>query len=48
MMPFGFVEDGTSEESFVDNNGDRWYVDEYGDRAFQWSYVNDDMTPSSW
>ena len=48
MAPFGFVEDGTSEESFVDNNGDRWYVDEYGDRAFQWSYVNDDMTPSQW
>ena len=48
MAPFGFVEDGTSEESFVDNNGDRWYVDEYGDRAFQWNYVNDDMTPTSW
>jgi len=25
-------------ESFVDNNGDRWYTDEYGDRSYMWEY----------
>ncbi len=27
MMPFGFVENGVDEDSFVDNNGDLWSVD---------------------
>ena len=27
MAPFGFIQDGVSEEtSFVDNDGDRWHV----------------------
>jgi hypothetical protein len=38
MAPFGFISDGTSETSFVDNNGDRWYTDEYGDRSYMWEY----------
>ena len=25
MTPFGFIEDGTEIESFVDDQGDRWY-----------------------
>ena len=36
MAPFGFISDGMDDESFVDGEGDRWHVDEYGDRAFMW------------
>ena len=40
MAPFGFVDDGISEEaSFVDNEGTRWNVDEYGDRSYMWDYL---------
>ena len=40
MAPFGFIQDGVSEEtSFVDDSGDRWHVDEYGDRSFMWDYL---------
>jgi hypothetical protein len=38
MAPFGFINDGTDESSFVDQDGDRWYLDEYGDRSFMWEY----------
>ena len=39
MSPFGFISDGVSDiTSFVDNEGDRWYVDEYGDRSYMWEY----------
>ena len=38
MAPFGFIVDGTEDESFVDGEGDRWHLDEYGDRAFMWEY----------
>tara|TARA_B100000131_G_scaffold97332_1_gene94489 strand:- start:4621 stop:6270 length:1650 start_codon:yes stop_codon:yes gene_type:complete len=38
MAPFGFVDDGIEDTSFVDEEGDRWHVDEYGDRAFMWEY----------
>ncbi|UYA57638.1 terminase large subunit [Synechococcus phage S-CREM1] len=39
MAPFGFIIDGTEEESFVDGDGDRWHLDEYGDRSFMWEYI---------
>ena len=40
MAPFGFLSDGITEESsFVDSAGDRWNVDEYGDRSFMWDYL---------
>jgi len=39
MAPFGFVSDGLDSSSFVDNDGDRWFVDEYGDRAYMWEYM---------
>jgi len=39
MAPFGFILDGTEEESFVDGDGDRWHLDEYGDRSFMWDYI---------
>ena len=40
MAPFGFISDGVSEEtSFVDTDGERWHVDEYGDRSFMWDYL---------
>jgi len=38
MSPFGFIVDGTEDESFVDGDGDRWYSDEYGDRSYMWDY----------
>ncbi len=38
MAPFGFMDDGLGETSFVDNDGDRWHTDEYGDRSFMWDY----------
>ena len=40
MAPFGFLSDGiTDETSFVDKDGDRWHLDEYGDRAYMWDYL---------
>ena len=39
MAPFGFISDGFNDETtFVDNQGDRWYSDEYGDRSYMWDY----------
>ena len=38
MAPFGFVHTGLEDESFVDNDGDTWYTDEYGDRSYMWDY----------
>ena len=38
MSPFGFIIDGTEEQSFVDSEGDRWHTDEYGDRSYMWDY----------
>ena len=39
MAPFGFILDGLDDVgSFVDDSGDRWHVDEYGDRAYMWEY----------
>jgi hypothetical protein len=40
MAPFGFIADGLDENSFVDNDGDRWFTDEYGDRAYMWEYLS--------
>jgi hypothetical protein len=40
MAPFGFMSDGLdAQESFVDADGDRWHVDEYGDRSYMWDYM---------
>jgi hypothetical protein len=40
MAPFGFISDGIDEmTSFVDESGDRWYTDEYGDRSYMWDYM---------
>ena len=39
MAPFGFMDDGLGESSFIDDEGDRWFkADEYGDRSFMWEY----------
>ena len=39
MSPFGFIVDGVNDESsFVDESGDRWFTDEYGDMAYMWDY----------
>ncbi len=40
MAPFGFIVDGINDQaSFVDNSGDRWYTDEYGDMSYMWQYM---------
>jgi len=40
MSPFGFISDGVSDiTSFIDQDGDRWYVDEYGDKSYMWDYL---------
>jgi len=40
MTPFGFILDGTDgNSSFVDENGDMWHTDEYGDRSYMWDYM---------
>ena len=39
MSPFGFIVDGLNDSgSFVDNDGDRWFTDEYGDMSYMWDY----------
>ena len=39
MAPFGFMSDGLDDNTFVDDDGDRWFkADEYGDRSFMWEY----------
>jgi hypothetical protein len=39
MSPFGFIVDGLDgENTFTDNNGDRWFTDEYGDMSYMWDY----------
>ena len=41
MAPFGFLNDGLDEDSFVDAQGDRWSnasVGEYGDMSHMWDY----------
>ena len=39
MAPFGFMDDGLGDSSVVDNNGDRWFTDEYGDMSHMWEYM---------
>jgi hypothetical protein len=39
MSPFGFIVDGNESTNFVDVNGDRWFVDEYGDMSYMWDYM---------
>jgi len=43
MAPFGFMDDGMDESSFVDADGDRWFTDEYGDKGggmnYMWDYL---------
>jgi hypothetical protein len=38
MAPFGFISDGFTDEVIVDDAGDRWHTDEYGDRSYMWEY----------
>ena len=40
MAPFGFISDGLEDqESFVDESGDRWFLDENGDVASEFTYM---------
>ena len=39
MAPFGFIQTGLEEDTFVDADGDRWHLDEYGDRSYMWDYM---------
>ena len=38
MAPFGFIVDGLDDNSFVDDDGDRWHTDEYGDMSYMWDF----------
>ena len=38
MAPFGFLNDGLEDTSFVDSEGDRWFTDEYGEMSHMWEY----------
>jgi len=41
MAPFGFMDDGIGEDSFVDSEGDQWFkADEYGDKSYMWEYMS--------
>jgi len=41
LMPFGFVFDGLNEDtSIVDVDGDRWFLDEYGDVSTEMGYLH--------
>ena len=41
MAPFGFMDDGMGEDSFVDAEGDQWFkADEYGDKSYMWEYMS--------
>ena len=40
MAPFGFIQTGLEDsDSFIDDDGDRWHLDEYGDRSYMWEYL---------
>ena len=39
MAPFGFIMDGLDDKTFTDVDGDRWYLDEYGDSQAEFSYM---------
>ena len=39
MAPFGFINDGLDDNSFVDADGDRWTTAEYGDMSYMWDYT---------
>ena len=43
MAPFGFMDDGLGEDSFTDDDGERWFnTSEYGETAggmdYMWKY----------
>ena len=38
MAPFGFIDNGIDETSFVDPDGQVWHTDEYGDMSYMWDY----------
>ena len=38
MAPFGFVSDGLEEETIIDNEGQVWHTDEYGDMSYMWEF----------
>jgi len=41
LMPFGFISDGLNDESsIVDDEGDRWFLDEYGDVSTEMGYLH--------
>ena len=38
MAPFGFINDGLDDNSFVDSEGDRWTTATYGEMSYMWDY----------
>ena len=39
MAPFGFIETGLEEDTFVDEDGNQWRVDEYGTKQYEVEYM---------
>ena len=38
MAPFGFIDTGMEEETIIDNEGQVWHTDEYGDMSYMWEF----------
>jgi len=40
MAPFGFVDNGMDDTTYVDDDGNVWNADPYGETSFMWEYRN--------
>ena len=40
MAPFGFVDNGMEDTTYVDDDGNVWNADPYGETSFMWEYRN--------
>ena len=38
MAPFGFVDNGIEDTTFIDEDGNVWNSDPYGERTYMWEY----------
>jgi hypothetical protein len=36
LAPFGFIDDGSADDTFVDNQGTRWSIDEKDNDTMGW------------
>ena len=38
MAPFGFVDNGIEDTTFIDEDGNVWNSDPYGEKSYMWEY----------